>query len=516
MESSMLRSTVLSRLSNLASRRLPASTLAFGLAVSLLALPACGKKKGEETAAPGEGKSADQVKADIAKAKQAAKVSELIVLANKDLNNGRHKAAAKLAEDALAENPNNADAYTVLGASRWRAGDFEGSTEALRKALELDPKNFGAALSLARNLQTVGKHLEAAQLQDKILADEPDQLDPWLVKLWSYYALCDADNAVKTIDKISPLMGKTDALLPLVQFYAAYMRPFEGKGPLCAIKGDKGGSNLDFELAYGLKYAGATLGKEFAQVIFMELREESAIDPKLVKTLGLKELGKYKVGGTDDEVGLVLIPEIKFGELSITNVPASVLPLDAYADSMGGEAPGVILGRQAMHAFGAITFDFPAHTLELAKAAPKGPAEGEVELPMLMVSIHLEIAPLVPLRIDGSDHRFFAFFGNTFASGLAVSKKDFLKSGHLPREVAAPEDPEAGLKMVYLDGFSLGDKDLLGTSGVVLVNDPPDPVAEKYLRAAAFEIGGHINLNLLHTWRATYALGEGKVYIKPS
>jgi tetratricopeptide (TPR) repeat protein len=266
----MLRSTVLSRLSILASRRLPAVTLAL----SLLALPACGKK-GEGSANPDEaggGKTAAQVKADIEKAKSAAKVSQLVELANKDLANGRYKAAAKLADEALAENPNNADAFAILGASRWRAGDFEGSNDAFRKAIAIDPKNYGAALGLARNLQAEGKHLEAAALQDKVLADDPEQLDPRLIKLWSYYAVCDAENAIKTLDEIFPRMGKEDALLPLIQAYAAFMRPFEGKGPLCAVEGDKGNSNLELNLTYGLKYSGATIGKEFGQVMFLETR----------------------------------------------------------------------------------------------------------------------------------------------------------------------------------------------------------------------------------------------------
>jgi tetratricopeptide (TPR) repeat protein len=509
----MLRSTVLSRISTIASRRLPIVALALGL----VAMPACGKK-GEETANPedGGGKSAAQVKADIEKAKQEAKVSQLIVLANKDLDNGRYVSAAKLADEALVENPDNADAYAVLGASRWRAGDFEGSNEAFRKALELDPKNYGAALGLARNLQAEGKHLEAAAIQDKVLADDPEQLEPRLSKLWSYYAVCDAENAIKVIDEIFPRMAKDDQLLPLVQAYAAFMRPFEGKGPLCAVEGDKGNSNLDLNLTYGLKYAGATIGKEFGQVVFLETREEAVIDTNLAKTLGLKELAKYKPPGAEAEVGIVLIPEIKFGKLSLVNIPATIQPLEAYTDATGGETPGVILGRQALQGLGTVTFDFPGHTLELAKAAPAGPAEGEVELPMLMLSMHVAHAPVVPVSIDGSDHRFYAYLGFTYGSGLSVSKKHYLKSGHLPRQIDPPDDPEAGLKMVYLDSFTLGGKRMPGTSGLVLVKEPADPTLDVFLRNTRFEVGGHINLSMLQTWRVTFALGEGKLYVKPA
>ncbi|MCA9707451.1 MAG: hypothetical protein KDK70_16485, partial [Myxococcales bacterium] len=511
-ESSMLRSTVLSRISPSTPRRLVTAAVVLGLC----ALPACGKKKDGETKAPGDAKSAAEVQAAIDKAKQEARVSQLIELANQDLASGRYVTAAKRADEALEENPNNADAYAVIGASRWRAGDFEGSTQAYRKALELDAKNYGAAVRIAGNLQAQGQHLEAAQLQDKLLAEDPEQLEPRLYKLWSYYALCDADNAVKTVDEIFPRMGKDDPLLPLVQAYAAFMRPFEGKGPLCAVKGDKGSSNLDLHLGYGIKYSGGVMSGEFAPVMFLETREEAVIDAALAKTLKLKELAKYRPPGAEADVPVVLVPSVKFGDLELQNVPATVQPLEAYTEVTGGETPGVILGRQAMQSLGTITFDFPAHTLELAKAAPAGPADGEVELPLLMLSMHVQHAPVIPLRIDGSDHDFFAYLGFTFGSGLAITKKHYLKSGHLPRELDPPDDADAGLKMVYVDSFSLGDRTLSGTSGLVLVNEPADATLDVFLRNTGFEVGGHVNLNMLQTWRVTFALGDGKVFIKPS
>ncbi len=507
----MLRSTVLSRFIP-TSRSLVAATLALGL----VSLPACGKKKDGESANPDEAASAEEVQAAIDKAKKEARVSQLVDLANQDLAKGRYVTAAERAETALAENPDNADAYAVLGAARWRAGDFAGSTEAYEKALEIDEKNYGAALGMGRNLQTAGKHVEAAELQDKLLADDPNQLDPRLAKLWSYYAICDADNAVKTAEDILAKMGKDDPLQPLVLAYAEFVRPLEGKGPLCTVEGDKGSSSLELNLAYGLKYSGGVIGGEFGQVMFLETREEAVIDAALAKTLKLKELAKYKPPGSEEAVAIVLVPEITFGKLTLKNVPATVQPLGAYAEVTGGETPGIILGRQAMQSMGTITFDFPGRSLEVAKAAPAGAADGEVELPLLMLSMHVQHAPVIPVSIDGSDHSFFAYLGFTFGSGLSVTKKHYLKSGHLPRQVEPPDDPAAGLKMVYVDSFSLGGQEMSGTSGLVLVNEPADATLDIFLRNTGFEVGGHINLNMLRTWRITYAFGDGKVYVKPS
>lgn len=509
----MLRSTVLSPATNLRSHRLAALGLALGLAFA----PGCGKK-GKGTDNPdeaGDAASTAQVEAAIEKAKQEAKVSQLIELANKDLQNGRYVSARKRADEALDENPENADAYAVLGAAQWRSGDFVGSTDAYRKAIEIDDKNFGAVLGLANNLQAMGKHREALEGPEALLKDDPEQIDPRLSMLWSYYTLCDAAGAVKTVDEIFPRMGKSDPLLPLVQAYAAFMRPLEGKTDLCTVEGTKGSSSLELNLTYGLKYTGAVIGGEFAQAIFLETREEAVIDANLVKTLGLKELAKYKPPGAEAEVPIVIIPEIKIGDLAIKNVPASVQPLDAYSDATGGETPGVILGRQAMQPLGTITFDFPGRTLEVAKDAPAGAADGEIQLPLVMLSMHLAHAPVIPIGIEGSEHRFYAYLGFTYGSGLAVTKKHYLKSGHLPRDVENPDDPQAGLKMVYVDGFSLGDQSFSGTSGLVLVNDSPDPTIDMFVRNVGFEVGGHINLNLLRTWRVSMALGEGQVFIKP-
>ena len=53
------------------------------------------------------------------------------------------------------------------------------------------------------------------------------------------------------------------------------------------------------------------------------------------------------------------------------------------------------------------------------------------------------------------------------------------------------------------------------TSGLVLVNDSPDPTLDMFVRNVGFEVGGHVNLNLMRTWRVTFAMGEGRVYVKP-
>ena len=499
------------RLSFLRAAARTVATLSVAAGLSLTA-PAC--KKNKESNAPGEGgDSLSDVEKRIEEAKKDAKVAGLVDLANKDLGNGRYISAAKRADEALAENPDNADAFAVLGAAKWRAGDFEASTSAYRKALELDPKNFGAALGLARNLQTVGGHEEAIKLQDALLADDKNQVDPMLAKLWSHYALCDADAVVKVTDEIFQRMPADDPLLPLVQSYAAFARAFEGKGAMCKAEGESGGSNLDLNMALGVKVSGGVVGSEFTSIVLLETLEESIIDPGLVKTLKLKEAGKYKPPGAEEDVPLVLVPEVKFGKISVKNVPAIVQPLADYEPALG-ETPGMVLGHQALQAFGTMTFDFPNNTLDLAAASPGSAPDGAAEVPLVMLSMHVRLAPAIPVKINGSDHQFFVYLGGLYQSGVALTKKQYLKSGNLPRSVEPPDDAERGLKMVLVRELQLGEEKMPGTGALVLVNEPADVTLGQWLENTGFELGGFVNLGLVKTWKVTYALQTGKAYIK--
>ena len=127
------------------------------LALTVALVPAC---KGKKTKNPNEPQDRVEEKF-VEEAVSKAKSSKLIEFANADLQKGRYVSATKRAEEALAENPENADAHAVLGAARWRAGDFAGSTAAYEKALEHDPKNFGASLGLALNMHAVSNHKRA-------------------------------------------------------------------------------------------------------------------------------------------------------------------------------------------------------------------------------------------------------------------------------------------------------------------------------------------------------------------
>jgi len=193
-------------------------------------------------------------------------------------------------------------------------------------------------------------------------------------------------------------------------------------------------------------------------------------------------------------------------------VPAYVRTLEDY-EGMVGETPGIQLGRHALIRVGAIKFDYPAFQVELSADPPTTP-DGAIEVPLLMVSWHVQHAPVVPIKLEGSDHLFYAYFGGLYVSGVAVTKKHYLKSGFLPRHVDPPDDAERGLKMVYVDGWELGGTKMDGVGGLVLVNEPPDPTIRQFLENAAFEIGGFINVNQLKSWKVTMSLSASKIIIE--
>lgn len=481
----------------------------------LVAMTACGKKQEGGTQAPDatEGSIAAGVDAKNKASKDKAKTETLISQANADLSRGRYISARAKANDALAVNPNNADAYAVLGASFWRGGDFEASTKAYKEAIELDARNFGATLGLARNYQALGNHKEAIALADVVLKDDAKQIDPLLTKLWSYYALADADNAVKVMDDLFQFMGD-NPLLPLVQANAAFMRPLEGKGELIKVEGQKGTSNVGLDMDGGLKYTGAEIGGTFAPLIFFELREECRIHKDLAKSLGLKPVGKMKPAGTDTELEIVLVPEIKFGgDLRLKNVPALVDDLAPFASI--GETPGLLLGRQVLSKLGSVTFDFPNSSLEITAAAPTAAPAGAAEASYLLLDMHVLLVPVVRIAIDGSDFGFYSWLGGRFKSAVAVTKWAYLKSGHLPRELDPLDDPDQGLKMVYLNEVKIGGAATTGVGGLVLAATPPDPDLAQIIDGTGFELGGYVNMTLLKSWKVTLVPSAGKAYVTP-
>jgi tetratricopeptide (TPR) repeat protein len=507
----------------------------------LLAVTGCAGNKDGGTASP-SGKSKEQLEAEKQAAQKKAVLNELIVQANEALIAGRYVTARELAEDALAQNPNNADAYVVLGAAAWRAGDFQGSTEALRKALELDPKNFGGAIALSRNLRAASDYAGSLAVLEPVIAAESEgfeskpceeladceDVDGWCdtvakqckapvladtrsAQLWAYYVTLDADKGPTVADEVF-LSGAaaSDLMNDAIRGYADFLRAVAGKGELVVIEGETGTSDLALDVYTGLVHSEGKLGKQSTRVLFSPLQVESRIDTALAEQLGLQSLGKTSLINLGD-FDVTLIPEITFDGIKLKNVPALISDNSIFAAGLP-ETPGVVLGHQALHKLGSLTADMPAQTLTLTKAPPSAAPAGSVERPLLMIdqwSLHV---PATPISIDGSNHEFWAWIGYANPSAITFAAKAYLKSGHLPRDIDDPEDVDYGRKMVYVDRVSFGELSLPGMGGIVHLDEPGEPSLTAVAVFAGFELGGFINVALLEKLRITWVLSEGKIF----
>lgn len=523
-------------------RRIARSTQMLVALVALVATTASCGKKGTLSPNQAEKKLSE---ADRQKAAEKAKAQGLLELANEDLKNGRYVSARKRAEQALDSDAENADAYAVLGAAAWRAGDLTASTTAYEQAVEKDPKNFGALLGLARNRQAQGDHTSAIELADRVIASEgegwqpkpcgegnscesgwcdtrdnfckaPMQIDPRLTKLWTYLLTLDAEKANDIIDEINLGVGGDTEQLGIVAGYRAYAAALVGKGPFAEIEGSSTTSDLQLDTSQGFKHVSATVGGEYARTVMFDLADESRIHADLAESLKLKEIAKFKPVGMAEEQALVLIPEVKIGKgVTIKNVPAFVQDLSALSDAVG-ETPGLLLGRQVLQKFGAITYDFPGNVVEIEVEAPSSPPDGATELPLLMLDLRVKQIPAIEVSIDGSEHKFWAWFGGIYKAGLTVTRKDYLKSDHRPGEVDPPDDPNQGLKMVFVEGAKLGDREVPGSGALVLTNTPPDAGLKEVVEGSAFWLGGYVNLALVRNWKVTYLLSQGKLWLHPA
>lgn len=520
------------------------SVLPSAVCIGLLALSPTGCSKNRDGSKSPGGKSKEDVEAGKEQAKAIAKVNTLIGQANEALVAGRYVTARKIAEDALAENPNNADAHVVLGAAAWRAGDYDASTASLRKAMELDPKNYGGGVALSRNLRAAANYEEALKVLEPVIAAEGDGFQgkscekledceavagwcdttakvckpPVLVdtragQLWSYYMLLDTEKGPAVADEVF-LSGAqaADETNDAIRGYADFLRAFAGKGELVQVEGETGSSDLGIDVYFGLVHSFAVVGGEPSRALFSSLQIESRIDRDLFNALKLQPVGKVTLLNLGEfEVGL--IPSVEFNGLTIKNVPALIDDLSPFSTGLPDKA-GVILGHQALSKLGSVVADHPNKSLTITKAAPTALPAGAAERPLIMLdqwSLHV---PATPISIDGSEHSFWTWIGYNSPSALTVTEKAYLKSGHLPREVANPEDVDFGRKMVYVDSVSFGSVTVPGMGGLVFLEQPGEPQLAMVRGFSGFELGGFINVALLEQIKITWLYGQGKIWIE--
>jgi tetratricopeptide (TPR) repeat protein len=510
------------------------ATLAVALTAALATgLSAC-KKEGAASTNPGDSEDGEGGQ-PAAASQSSAKAATLVSLANDELGRGRFNAARTRAEEALKSNPSNVDAHAVLGLARLRGGDYQGALEALKAGAALDATNFGVSYALTRTLQMSGRHDEALEAVEKLIAAESNgwvegpcdassqcetgvcdpttntckpqgQISPRALKFHTLVLRGETEKALKVADEIFVGIGGNEAEVAVVRRLAGFMRPFAGKGPLLQVEGDMGEASYKFSQDTVSRLVDISVAGKRAIARLDEGVEEVRISPEFGAKLGLASLGKGKIVDGGEDLDIVLIPEIKIGELAIKNVPALVQD----SGLMDGE---IQIGGQVLHKLGSYTLDPIAGKMS-AYAQPLSAApEGTHPADLLMVNMLSVRIPAIRVSLDDSSNSFWVYMGGGPGSMISLSKREYLRAGHRPEDLAPLDDVEQGMKMVLIKKLAIGEHVIEGVGGVALCNNPPDGTLPA-LSSAGLGIEGYLNAPALGNLVVSYDLAHGKVYLK--
>lgn len=115
-----------------------------------------------------------------------------VALIQARLQDNKGEAALALAEELVAEFPDEPAVAMVLGNTQLALADFEAAEATFRAVRATDPGSSVAVLQLLRTLNAQDRTAEAAALVDTALADQPDNPD----LLWARASFLEAENDI--------------------------------------------------------------------------------------------------------------------------------------------------------------------------------------------------------------------------------------------------------------------------------------------------------------------------------
>lgn len=91
-------------------------------------------------------------------------LNEVLALASKEIEDGRHDEAKQIYEQILASQPDNAEVLYMVGMSNLQHGNVQGAEPLLKKATTLDPNKAKYFSGLGHALKAQGKQEECTDL----------------------------------------------------------------------------------------------------------------------------------------------------------------------------------------------------------------------------------------------------------------------------------------------------------------------------------------------------------------
>jgi Flp pilus assembly protein TadD len=159
----------------------------------------------------------------------SAAILELMVSLERDRK--RLPEAIALAQRLVETEPSNDRYYFTLGALKGEAGDRAASLDAMRKAIDLNPKNAAALNYLGYSYAEAGENLdEAEQLIRRALEVDPN--DGFYIDSlgWVYYQRGEYQRAVEELEKAAELSGDDPTVNEhLADAYRRVGREFEAQ-----------------------------------------------------------------------------------------------------------------------------------------------------------------------------------------------------------------------------------------------------------------------------------------------
>ena len=322
----------------------------------------------------------------------------------------------ELAEEARAFQRDRDDAEVRLTYARllFESGDFWQAQDVVLPLMG-SLRSSTEAMEMAAKLQYLTAHYdEAASLYDRLFeAKEGDvggQVMANVNKLFAYYQQ-------NRFDKINEIEFPAGVQLPNATLAAAFnQNPYQ-----LEWNNDERVSIVPFHITDPLPVITVEVNGIPVQMLFDTGGDMFILDSEIAEAMGIESvvgaMGTFG-GGLQQEIGFGKVEKVKIGDVTMRNVPLTILPTKRFSAGFQGYTIGGIIGTAAMRQFLG-SLDYENEQLVLRERSPENSRKllmemGDrvaAEIPFVLDQTHLMMA-----RGSINDKEGLTFF---IDSGLA-------------------------------------------------------------------------------------------------